>query len=77
MGKTKADAAKVLIETGWTWNEVKAVLDDSSSTWVPYPVYPGYPWWQTGSYTDTSDTYTFSDNVTSENKKVTDPENTE
>ncbi len=44
--KTKAEAAKVLLEAGWSWDEVKGVLDGDDSVRVlpcPYPVYPVYP----------------------------------
>ncbi len=37
MVKTKAEAAKVLLEAGWSWDEVKGVLDGGKSAWVmPY-----------------------------------------
>ncbi len=46
MEKTKAEAAKVLLEAGWSWDEVKGVLDGADPVWflpAPYPVYPVYP----------------------------------
>lgn len=39
--KNKTTAAKVLLAAGWTWDEVKAVLDGSEP--LPEPIAPDGP----------------------------------
>jgi hypothetical protein len=53
--KTKTDAAKVLMEKGWTFEEVEQVLGVSSPVvnvgpsrerWSDYQMTGRYPWWE-------------------------------
>lgn len=68
--RNKTEAAKILLEKGWTFEEVLGVLGESQNIIinpspypVPYPVYPSQPYW----WID----YTYRPTITTGNVEIT------
>lgn len=55
--KTKTEAAKVLFDAGWTFQEVQEVLEGGETLTypMPYPVYPQSPYPAPYKLTDGTD----------------------
>ncbi len=43
--KTKTEAVKVLLEAGWSWDEVRGVLEDELNdiSYISHPICPDIP----------------------------------
>ncbi len=79
--KTKTEVAKVLLKEGWSWDEVRGVLERDKGTpdyyipYIPFPVYypyqPNYYPQPTITICDTPTYYLDSSSVIYEDSYVT------